>query len=280
MIEEIEEAQRIDARRERIEDVEEWVGIGAGVARLAAAAGLRMAWWGAEAYVRGARRLAQAAIQGESPSQLLDELADEARRALRLFLDEDEPRSEPLALAPPPALEMDSATELRRLGAELLARSADVNGAGGGHAHPAYLRIVSELAPDEARILRLLCTQGPQPSVDVRMSKVPLMTSELVAPGLNMIGRQAGVAYLDRAPAYLNNLERLGLIWFSREPLPDPLDYQVLEAQPEVVEALHRGRGKTVRRSIHLTPFGDDFCSVVLPPDPDVLDVGVVAEDL
>jgi hypothetical protein len=24
-------------------------------------------------------------------------------------------------------------------------------------------------------------------------------------------------------PAYLNNLERLGLIWFSREPLPDPI---------------------------------------------------------
>jgi hypothetical protein len=40
------------------------------------------------------------------------------------------------------------------------------------------------------------------------------------------------IGYLDRVPAYLNNLYRLGLIWFSREPLEDPLDYQVLEAQP------------------------------------------------
>ena len=28
--------------------------------------------------------------------------------------------------------------------------------------------------------------------------------------------------------------------------------------------------GKTVRRSIHLTPFGEDFCRVCLPPDEEV----------
>ena len=53
-----------------------------------------------------------------------------------------------------------------------------------------------------------------------------------------MIGAEAGCRHLDDVPAYLNNLFRLGLIWFSREPLEDPLRYQVLEAQPEVVEAI------------------------------------------
>jgi hypothetical protein len=67
-------------------------------------------------------------------------------------------------------------------------------------------------------------------------------------------------------PAYLNNLERLGLIWFSREAVPEQSRYQVLEAQPDVVEALAlRGRSRTVRRSIGLTPFGADFCERVLP---------------
>jgi hypothetical protein len=64
-----------------------------------------------------------------------------------------------------------------------------------------------------------------------------------------------------RVPPYLHSLERLGLIWFSRETLRDPEEYQVLEAQPDVLEA--RGsvrRSKVVRRSIHLTPFGEDFC--------------------
>ena len=39
------------------------------------------------------------------------------------------------------------------------------------------------------------------------------------------------------------------------------MDYQVLEAQPDVLEA--KGsvrRARAVRRSIHLTPFGEDFC--------------------
>ena len=50
-----------------------------------------------------------------------------------------------------------------------------------------------------------------------------------------MIGAEAGCRYPDRVPSYLNNLYRLGLIWFSREPLSDRLRYQVLEAQPDVV---------------------------------------------
>jgi hypothetical protein len=152
------------------------------------------------------------------------------------------------------------------LGEELLRRSTDV-----GYeedAHPAYERILSELAPDEGRILRLLAIEGPQPSVDVRTGgPMGLIKDELVAPGLNMIGAEAGCRHTDRVPAYLDNLNRLGLIWFSRETLRDINRYQVLEAQPDTAEAMREGgrTGRTVRRSIHLTPFGTDFCRVCLP---------------
>ena len=136
--------------------------------------------------------------------------------------------------------------------------------------HPAFARILEDLAPDEARILRLLMERGPQPSVDVRSGGplgVGIVATELIAPGLNMIGAEAGVRHVDRVPAYLNNLYRLGLIWFSREQVGDHLQYQVLEAQPEVTEAMDEaGRGaRTVRRSIHVTPFGADFCSLCIP---------------
>lgn len=159
------------------------------------------------------------------------------------------------------------AETLRERGAELLRRSADVHF--DESLHPAYERILSQLAPDEARILRLLAQRGAQPSVDVRSGWLPFsIGSELVAPGLTMIGEEAGCRYPDRVQPYLNNLYRLGLLWFSREPVTDPLRYQVLEAQPEVTQALQRARrGRTVRRSIHLTPFGKDFCEAVLPLD-------------
>jgi hypothetical protein len=89
---------------------------------------------------------------------------------------------------------------------------------------------------------------------------VGLVSSRLVAPGLNMVGPRAGLRYLDQVPSYLNNLFRLGLVWFSREALRDHGEYQVLEAQPDVLDALHSVRfPKIVRRSIHLTPFGEQF---------------------
>jgi abortive infection alpha-like protein len=162
-----------------------------------------------------------------------------------------------------------SAAALRARGEELLRLSADVNYE--EDSHPAYARILDVMAPDEARILRLLMERGAQPSVDVRSGGplgVGVVATELVAPGLNMIGAEAGCRHLDRVPAYLNNLYRLGLIWFSREQVGDHLRYQVLEAQPEVVAALDEaGRGaRTVRRSIHVTPFGSDFCAFCIPP--------------
>jgi hypothetical protein len=153
---------------------------------------------------------------------------------------------------------------LRRLGAELLKQAADVHD--GSSAHPAYARILSELAPDEARILRVLASDGPQPMVDVRATNLIGVGSQLVAQGLNMIGAQSGVRSRDRVPAYLNNLHRLGLILLSDEPIKDPITYQVLEAQPDVLHAIQKtSRAKSVQRSIRLSPFGEDFCEVCLP---------------
>ncbi len=158
---------------------------------------------------------------------------------------------------------------LRERGAELLQKSRDVWN--DDVAHPAYERILDELAPDEARILLLLIEHGPQPSVDVRTGgPVGMVNSQLIAPGLNMIGARAGCRHLDQVPSYLNNLFRLGLVWFSRESLSDPMEYQVVEAQPDVLEAMHSVKfAKVVRRSIHLTPFGDDFVREVLLPEDD-----------
>jgi hypothetical protein len=154
----------------------------------------------------------------------------------------------------------EGADGLRRRGRELLEKSRDVWNTDASH--PAYERILGDLAPDEARVLVLLLRDGPQPSVDVRTGgPIGMVSSTLVAPGLTMIGARAGCRYADQVPAYLNNLYRLGLVWFSREPLRDPLEYQVVEAQPDVLAAMHSVKfAKVVRRSIHLTPFGDDFC--------------------
>ncbi len=176
---------------------------------------------------------------------------------------------------------MDDKT-LRERGEALLRRSRDV-WSDEDDTHPAYGRILDDLAPDEARILLLLLRGGPQPSVDVRTGgPVGLISSALVAPGMSMIGARAGCRYLDEVPAYLNNLFRLGLIWFSREQLEDPMEYQVVEAQPDVLAAMHSVRfPKVVRRSIHLTPFGAGFCKICLvdPEETEELPAHLIPEE-
>ncbi len=237
------------------------------LARIAAAAYWRSARWTVRASAQAGSRIVRAAVTGQEPGELFRSTGAEIRERTRRVLG-IETRPEEMAVMTPEAAEAEreeARKSLRERGEELLRRSADVNFDEGSH--PAYARILEDLAPDEARILRLLADQGPQPSVDVRSGILPLKsTSELVAAGLNMIGTEAGCRHLEDVPAYLNNLFRLGLIWFSSESLPDPLTYQVLEAQPDVTKALEAaGHTRTVRRSIHLTPFGASFCSLCLP---------------
>ena len=238
-----------------------------GLARIAAAAYWRSARWTAKASRDATERVIRAATTGQEPGELFRSAGAEIRERTRRVLGIPE-RPEERAVMTPDVAEAEreeARKSLRERGAELLRRSADVNL--DEDSHPAYTRILEDLAPDEARILRLLYQEGPQPSVDIRSGVIPLQSSsELVAGGLNMIGPEAGCRHLDDVPAYLNNLFRLGLIWFSRERLTDPKRYQVLEAQPEVAEALaSASHTRTVRRSINLTPFGRDFCEMCLP---------------
>jgi Abortive infection alpha len=248
-----------------------------GLARIYASMWWRTAEFTVGSTLRAGSRLLRGAASGQSPADLIQIAEEEVREYARELLGrEDSSRPERRADrrrdAERPARfdlgdDAGTADELRRRGAELLRLSADVRYQ--EDVHPAYARILEALAPDEARILRLLALGGAQPSVDVRAG-LP-MVSELVAPGRSMIAAEAGCRHPERVRAYLNNLYRLGLIWFSREPVRDRLLYQVLEAQPEVVEAMRKGgrTARTVRRSIVLTPFGKDFCDTCLPLETD-----------
>jgi hypothetical protein len=241
-----------------------------GLARIATGAWLRTAVWGIETSLKVARLL----LSPEDAARMIDDVGSGLRNYARELLGIQDLDNRVRQLMPGPASRMRAAARaepgtersLRAQGAELLRTSADVSAEDG--AHPAYARILAELAPDEGRILRLLAVGGPQPAIDVRSSNLVGVGSQLVAQGLNLIGTEAGCRHPERVPAYLNNLHRLGLIWFPKDPIDNPQRYQVLEAQPDAMEAIKRaGRAKTVHRSVALTAFGRDFCDVVLPSE-------------
>jgi hypothetical protein len=240
-----------------------------GLVRVAAGAWIRGAAWGIGVSVR----LARATGDRQAAAELARDVVEDLQNAFRDLLGVSDPSLDRRIkrLLPPaasPVEDRDGALDpaaLRAEGAELLRQAADVTYE--DSAHPAYAQILLQLAPDEARILRLLATEGPQPAVDVRSTQI-VRGGDVVAEGLNMIGAEAGVRHVEEVETYLTNLIRLGLIEFSAKSLDDEIPYQVLEAQPYVLQAVRdASRARTVHRTIRLTKFGKGFCQVCLPLD-------------
>jgi hypothetical protein len=249
-----------------------------GLARVVAVSSFRIGLWAATTSVRAGQRIIDVGLHPSHAGELAEDLQAAAQAVTRALVGSDVEAKvrhaatdnrvvrvvsgavDSVTPSPPPVPDDEPVNPLHQAGQRLLRQSRDVWSDPQGH--PAYARMIEELAPDEARILVLLLRKGPQASVNVRTGgMIGTVSSSLVASNLNMIGALAGCRYLDRVPSYLHNLERLGLIWFSSETLRDPSEYQVVEAQPEVLEAMGKvRRAKIVRRSIHLTPFGEDFC--------------------
>ncbi|MFQ6325765.1 Abi-alpha family protein [Nocardia sp. CWNU-33] len=242
-------------------------------AGLAAGTVVRGSQWAVNTSYEVTKEITQAALEGESSADIAERTGNALRSIARSALGVTEgsvreivsyvPTSngpaaqQAIGLGAP--LHSASIEDLRRRGDALLARSADVYFS--EDVHPAYDRILDELAPDEARILRFMALNGPQPSVDVRTNRPLGIGSELVTGDLTSVPEQAGVRYPDRSRTYLINLNRLGLTLTSDDPVVLSR-YMVLEVQPEVEAALKKaGRApKIVRKSLRLTEFGEDFC--------------------
>lgn len=132
----------------------------------------------------------------------------------------------------------------------------------------AFSRILRDLMPDEARIIRFMALAGPQPAIDVRTRKPLGVGSELIATGINLIAEMAGATYPVHNAEYLANLTRLGMILFSDERVDDPRRYSFLEAQPAASAAMARAkRTVTVHRSVRITEFGLHFANACFTLD-------------
>jgi hypothetical protein len=131
--------------------------------------------------------------------------------------------------------------------------------------HPSFAGILDELTADEARILRFLAVSGPQPMIDVRTKTLFQLGSELLASGINMVAELAGCRWPALDKHYFANLNRLGLVRLSSEPIADYRRYALIEVQIPAMEALAKAKKSiTVYRSIHLTEFGSQFVEMCL----------------
>ena len=245
-----------------------------GIARIAAGATLRGWAWSIGTSVRAGRRLTEAALSGESAGDLFEELRAETVESVRRLLGIVDPSAggsgSSARAAAEEARRRARVESLRERGAALFDRAAALEDE--DQIHPGFDRIVDQLAPDEARILKLLVNEGPQAIVYIHRAAPLGLAAREVARRQTMLGRQAGCMHPELVAAYIDNLVRLGLVAIRRDPIDDESAYQVLEAQPDVTEAMksvNSGifRGQSSRRSVHITDFGRSFCRVCFPPE-------------
>ncbi len=220
----------------------------AGAAKLAASSAMRIAGAVTKGSIDAATDFANKISSGEPLSEIVDGQVEQVRSVARAAIGAEEAGC------------VGRSRNLRDRGDDLIARSWSASNQP-RFQHPAFDRILDEITPDEARILRFLALRGAQPTVDIRTNTPFGIGSQRLAAGVSFIADMAGCAWPDRGRHYLGNLNRLGLLSFSKEAVEDFRRYSVLEAHPETVAAMRRVRSTIAEyRSIHLSVFGEQFC--------------------
>jgi hypothetical protein len=171
---------------------------------------------------------------------------------------------------------------LRELYANLLATSMDASTA--HNAHPAFVEIIRQLSPDEARIMECLASATALPMITVGRGFMsfgkydsPIYDERLkYFSSLNQL-----CAFTDLILVYLTNLARLGLVEVKENyPLAGENLYSPLENDPQVKELIielekrslseaqfspYRSMDPLTRKdALLLTPLGSQFCRVCL----------------
>lgn len=150
-------------------------------------------------------------------------------------------------------------SELRELYANLLATSMDLRTT--LDAHPAFVEILKQLSPDEARIATLFHDHRGFPSIRlVTVSE----TGALPYKRITLLSETAQCRYPRLEPTYLDNLQRLGLIRVEdNRPFAMISRYQEIESHATVQHELdwkdEKWKTEIWRGAVHVTDLGHQF---------------------
>lgn len=149
---------------------------------------------------------------------------------------------------------------LREMYANLLASAMDKTTA--SVTHPAFVRIIEQLAPDEARILAVLADRGSGETLCHEVtdeSGFRRHNDEYVFQQWDAICNKAGVEHTDNNGAYMDNLLRLRIL------------AQVYENKSELIPEGGNDHGtwaahldSAIDQTIYLAEFGERFISACI----------------
>jgi hypothetical protein len=148
--------------------------------------------------------------------------------------------------------------------ANLLASAMDKKTADG--AHPAFVEIIRQLTPDEARLIAYFIQDVPLPLITLRCQNRYTHDGYDVATNISLFAEATRVEFPALVPSYLDNLSRLGLIEILKSySYTDPDIYTALESslvvqRDRVMVELDSGVCCVIKRgSVRITHFGEQF---------------------
>jgi hypothetical protein len=166
---------------------------------------------------------------------------------------------------------------LRELYANLLATAMDSETA--HTAHPAFVEIIRQLSPDEAKLLSYIAREPAfeRCFVDVQIQMAERGSKATVLSHFSVLAEAAGCAFHDLSASYLDNLARLGIVqlvpeawWASDEAAAR---YNALSEHPRVkaliaqFESTEGYSPNIAKGSIEITTLGNQFLAACIMPD-------------
>lgn len=159
---------------------------------------------------------------------------------------------------------------LRSAMTELLQRSTDADS--GQTREYLFGSIVSQLVPDEARVLAALAGGRAFAAVDVvNKPNGRSGRNQTVLANTSTLGTAAGISVPAGIGTYLSRLQGFGLIDFAHDPTHlDPQFESLLRdagvaAARAGIEAGRQGNAKIVRKAVTLSPLGQEFWAACAP---------------
>lgn len=166
-------------------------------------------------------------------------------------------------------------SSLSDLYANLLAASMDASTADG--AHPAFVEIIKQLTPDEAKLVALFVKDMPLPLVNLRWEFKPNPEGKTggkeVLVHYSHLGNLAGCQYPHLTPTYIDNLCRLGLaevptFWeYTSKGVYDALENDpVIKAHKASIESNTEIQPVLERKGLKVSELGKQFARICVVP--------------
>lgn len=131
--------------------------------------------------------------------------------------------------------------------------------------HPAFVEILKQMTPDEAKILNQLPkVLLHEPIMDIAVEK-PLKDGKFtVFNSVGVIGKEANCEFPDRLPLYLTNLVRLGLVEIPENSgLADDWRYDKIRNSSLFLEKVEfaekKGKVFFLKKMVGITALGSDL---------------------